>query len=215
MDVSALITAAFGRASQRYPELHRSWIQVSFRVGGLLLGSLLSVCIQRDGWLDMVLRCMEDESAARSQADEQGQPSMAFHFQKLLSELWIGGVYETLRLLRDRKLVPESDEFVALLYDASLLRMTLEKHEIAKDRALKAPLQMQKGPANNDQTDLYEYDKDDPKRAHIMPSGISVRGSLVWQVLDVKANEERWVERRALSDRLLSLWGTSQPAAVA
>jgi len=211
MNVSPLIVAAFGQAAQKYPEIHRSWITASFRVGSLLPNSLLSMCIQRDGWLDMVLRCMEDELAAGSHAGAQGE----YHFQNLLSELWIGSVYETLRLLKARKLMPDSGESLALLNDLSLIRMPLEKHEIAKDQALKNPLQMQAHPPNNERTDFYVYDKDDPTRAHIMPRGVSPRGSVMWQLLDVKANQERWVERRGLSDRLLSLWCANIQAPVA
>src|SRR5271166_2376678 len=208
MDVSELITEAFRQASQKYLELHRSWIQVSFRVGGLLPNSLLSMCVQRAGWLDMVLRSMEDEFSVRSQGDKQDPPSMACHFQELLSELWIGSVCQTLRLLIERKLAPDTAEFRALAHDLRLLRIPLEKHEITGK--LTQPLQMFRYPPNNDSTDIYEYSKNDPKRAHIMPSGISQRGSVMWQVLDIMAAEERWIERRALSDRLLSLWGEAE-----
>jgi hypothetical protein len=91
MLVSQLITAAFGQASQNYPEVRRSWTQISFRVGGLLPNSFLFACVQR-----------EDETAVRvrADADDNGE----FHFQCLLSEMWIGTVYETLRLLNERKL---------------------------------------------------------------------------------------------------------------
>jgi hypothetical protein len=59
----------------------------------------------------------------------------------------------------------------------------------------------------DDRTDLYEYSKDDPQRAHIMPTGISSRGSVRWQVIDLKNGEERLLERRSLSDRIIALWG--------
>jgi hypothetical protein len=110
-------------------------------------------------------------------------------------------MYETLRMLAERKLVHVSDEFQALGQDFRLLRIPLEKHEITSQGQLKQPLQMQTASGN-----IYTYDKTDPKRAHIMPHGITRRGSVWWQVLDVKANAERLVERRELSDRFLSLW---------
>jgi hypothetical protein len=104
-----------------------------------------------------------------------------------------------------------------LAEDFRLLRVSIEKHEIAKDRNLTAPLQMQKIPVQGNASDLYEYSKKDPRRGHIMPRGISSRGSLMWQVIDVqkKAVDERWIERRALSDRLINLWGAAptRPAA--
>jgi hypothetical protein len=148
---------------------------------------------------------MEDEAPTRPEL------SMALTCQGMLSELWIGSVYETVRLLKVRKLVPDGSEFLALAHDLKLLRIPMEKHELPSDWDLEEPLQMRRQPPNNDATDIYEYDKGDPKRAHIMPWGLSPRGSLRWHVLDIKTGEERWIERRELSDRLLSLWETMRP----
>jgi hypothetical protein len=49
------------------------------------------------------------------------------------------------------------------------------------------------------------YDPKDPGRFHIMPKGVSARGSAVWLALDVRNSRQHWVERRELADRLLSL----------
>ena len=209
MDVSRLIRAAFEQAAQKYPDLHQRWIQVSFRVLPLLPDSLLWISIQSQGSLDIVLRSMEDEAAACLQAGAGD-----IHYQKMLSELWVGSVYEMLRLLGDpKRKLSISDEFRTLAHDFRLLRIPLEKYEITSDRELERPLQMQRHPPNNNETDIYEYDKSDPQRAHIMPSGVSQRGSVMWQVLDLRANEERWVERRELSDRFLSILERAPPVA--
>jgi hypothetical protein len=103
--VSGLITAAFAEAARRLPQLHERWIHISHAVGGSIPGSLLSVSIQRDGWLDMVLRCMEDERAVYGQAATEGPGLFTFNYQMNLSELWIGSMYETLRMLKERKLM--------------------------------------------------------------------------------------------------------------
>ena len=209
MLVSQLIVAAFGQATRKYPEIHSSWTQASWRIGGLLPNSLLAICVQRDGWFDVVLRCMEDETAAGAHKDEQGEG----HFQYLLSAIWVGSVYETLRLLEERRLTQTSDESRALAHDLRLLRIPLEKHEITSQGQLQQPLRMQEHPPN-DSTDVYEYDKRDPRRAHIMPTGISYRGSVTWQLLDIKATPtERWVDRRDLADRFLALWGAARSEA--
>lgn len=129
------------------------------------------------------------------------------HYQKMLSELWVGSIYETVRLIVERSPEVATNEVCALAEDLRLLRVPLEKHQIAHDRKLDAPLQLQKQPPNNDQTDLYEYDKADPKRAHIMPSGLSSRGSVGWHVIDLISGQDRWIERRELSDRMIALWG--------
>jgi hypothetical protein len=208
MDVSKLIAEAFAQASHKYASLHGSWIQVSVRVGGLLPHSLLMFSIQRDGSLDLVLRCMEDEAAARMQSGKDH--GFHLHNQKMLSEFWVGSVYEWVRLLYDnkRKIGPDNDEVRALKHNLTLLRIPLEKHEIANDRDLNEPIEFQRHPPTGVDTDIYQYAKKDPQRAHIMPSGVSPRGSMMWQVIDVrKNNEECWIERRSLSERIIALWG--------
>jgi hypothetical protein len=200
MTVSDLITASFREASERYPILHEAWIRISHRVGGLLPNSLLSHSLQRYGELDLALRCMEDELAP-----QVGKSQVEFRYQILFSEIWVGGIYETLRLLADnsRKLAPDSDEFRTLAHDLRLLRIPLEKHEITSQGQLTVPLQM----TTYDQTKVYIYAKDDPQRSHIMPTGISARGSVVWQAIDGKTTAARWIERRSLSDQMIALWG--------
>jgi hypothetical protein len=207
MSVSKLVATAFALATQSQPELSKAWIQVSFRLGGALPNSLLILSLQRDGNLDLVLRCMEGERAATDQHSEQAG-LFEVHYQKMLSELWVGSLYESLRLLIvERKLIPDTDEIRLLAEDFRLLRIPIEKHEITSQGQLTAPLQLQRFPPNNDHTDIYKYDKADPQRSHVMPSGLSSRGSIMWQVIDLKNNQERWIERRSLSDRIIALWG--------
>jgi hypothetical protein len=209
MSVSKMIAAAFAHAAQTHASLDEAWIRVSHHLGGALPDSLLMHSVQRDGRLDLVLRCMEDERVAYAQAPEQ-EGLFELPYQIMLSEMWVGSVYETLRLLTDRKrqLIVTTDDIRDLAADFKLVRITLEKHEIADDwRHLDAPLQLQRHPPQNDQTDLCEYDKADPKRAHIMQVGPSPRGSVTWHVIDLKKRQERWIERRDLSDRIIARWG--------
>ncbi|WP_175656543.1 hypothetical protein [Burkholderia ambifaria] len=122
-----------------------------------------------------------------------------------LSEIWIGQVYEIVRLTLERKLIADSDFCQALAHDFRLLRISMEKHEIAQDRRLVAAVPMSHTPAAEGNVD-YNYDKNDALRAHIMPSGISQRGSVQWLAIDISAGlSERWIERRDLSDRVLQL----------
>jgi len=134
-----------------------------------------------------------------------------FNWQLMLSEVWVGRFYEHLRLLKDRKLLPNDGVIEALQEDFRLLRVPIEKHEISSQGQLKAPLQLQRQPPQGKPSDLYEYDKTDPVRAHIMPRSVSRRGSVMWQVIDLKKNQDRWIERRELSDRILQLWGAETP----
>jgi len=121
------------------------------------------------------------------------------------SELWIGQVYEIVRLTRDKSLIADGDFLKALAHDLKLLRVPMEKYEIAQDKSLKSPLLMSKFPAKNGDL-YYSYNSKDPQRAHIMPTGISHRGSMQWRAIDISVGlTERWIERRDLADRLLQL----------
>jgi hypothetical protein len=139
---------------------------------------------------------MEDELAPVI-----GRAPVEYRTQIFFSEVWVSGIYETMRLLlNDRKLVPDSGEYRALFNDFELLRIPIDKHDIAKQ---KAPLEIM----TYDQKDPYVFTKGDPQRSHIMYTAVSVQGSLKWQVIDVKADKTRWIERRSLSDRMITLWG--------
>lgn len=160
--------------------------------------------IQRDGNLDLLIRCMEDERVELQVQNREG-PMFAFHWMNMLSEYWVGGMYETFRLLRQRKLHEDSVEFVKLFRELELVRMPLEKHEIAKDKQLGRPLTFVRQPQTGS-NDEYVYSSDDPRRAHIMPTGVSDKGSIMWHVIDLKDERSYWVERRRVSDSILDLW---------
>lgn len=208
MNVGTLISAAFRLAARRQTSLHKTWVGISFRIGSLLPNSLLLLSIQRVGELDVVLRCMEDE--LRDSMSRKSDEDFHFNYQVMLSEAWIGSVYEIVRLLLERKLLIESVELRALAHELRLLRIPLEKHEIAADRKIKEPLSMRSQPASHGATGEYIYSSLDPGRAHIMPGGVSERGSAMWQVIDVAANNvEFWLERRGLSERIVALWNAA------
>ena len=79
----------------------------------------------------------------------------------MFAELWVGGMYETFRLLNDqtRKLVPATDEYKSLASGLKLLRVPLEKHEIAGDRKLAEALQTYRTPPRDDDREMYKYEK--------------------------------------------------------
>jgi hypothetical protein len=203
--VTEFILCGYQLAATQREAVTRSWITASKNLGAKLPGSLLPVSIQRAGRLDAVLRCMEDEFASGTLGAEvtlwAGDSLVSF------SEAWVGQVYEVLRLTVERKLIAESDCLAQLAHDFRLLRIPMEKHEIAADRSLSEPIPMSRSPEQEGDT-VYHYDKNDLLRAHIMPSGISQRGSVQWLAVDVKANlTQRWIERRDLSERVLQFLG--------
>jgi hypothetical protein len=150
---------------------------------------------------------------------------MIFHYQLTLSEIWVVGCYEILSAFRQRDRdaqkvvartsgISEMEEFKSIFADLELLHMPMTKFEIAKDDKMKEPLRMRKVPSNNDATDQTTYDSKGPTRYHIMPSGMSLRGSVCWGALDHQTKTEYWVERRNLAERLLDLGTKIVPAGI-
>jgi hypothetical protein len=150
--VGRLIAEAFASAARKNSGVPEAWIRVSFKLGGLLPASRLSISVQQDGQLDVLLRTMEDEGFAR-QALQQDDASFESHYQIMLSEIWIGRFYEHLRLLNNRGLLEKTAQIAELTEDFRLLRVHIDKHEIASDRHLTVPLRMQKQPAVGNASD--------------------------------------------------------------
>ena len=198
--VTPYVEAAFAVARSKFPAQNAAWVDLSARLTGRVAVAPLLVNIQRIGDLDLLLRAMEDEAGSST---PQGL-SMAFHYQVMLSETWVANSYEALRVVRQREAeaanlsndnVSDLQIFKDLFRDLGLLRMPIAKYELAKDTKMKAPLPMQAYPPNGDATDIKVYDKDDPARTHIMPTGLSPRKSVAWHVFDHTATDAYWVER--------------------
>jgi hypothetical protein len=214
--VSPLISQAFIIAMAKYNEELTRMTNLSARLSMRGLVPLAVMDIQRMSQLDCVLLSLEDERAAKMAGLAPEGNIIDFNYEKMFAELWVGGWYEILRAVRQRageaaargdktSGVEYADEFKSLLADFEQLRMPLEKYEIAKDKGLKEPLVFKRYPPNDDDTDNYIYDKEDPQRNHRMPSGLSARGSVMWLAMNPTSHEEHWIERRGLSERLLRL----------
>ena len=207
MKIGEAFVHLFLESKARQRPLWDQWIKMSYNLGGRLPDSLMSTSIQRDGDVDMVLRCIEDEIA--NDQTTLGNPiSSPFHYLVMMSNYWVGSMYETLRLLRKRNLLDRNEQSDDLFRAIEVVRITLDKHEIARDRKLTGSQQLVRQPWNPDSApDPYEYSPGDDKRAHIMPTGLSPRGSVAWQAIDVMTQSDRWVERRWISEGLIELWG--------
>jgi hypothetical protein len=212
--VSPLLNGLFNVARAKYKAEKEAWVQLSSCLSGRfnLLTAVQS--IQREGDLDLLLRCLEDEFNTNNDA-----PGVDFssHYQMMFSEMWIVGCYEILRAFkqRDREAaearratsgVSELGEFESIFADLELLRMPIAKFEIAKDDKLRQPRPMRRV-GEGEAKPIEFYDPKDPSRFHIMSKGVSRRGSAVWLALDGRDLGQHWVERRDLADRLLSLLG--------
>ena len=209
MHVAELLQATYLLARAEQQEVLRKWNTASWRIGGVLAGPMI-FSLQQHGELDAVLRCVE---TSLSTPDGRNAHGGVLQQQLPLSIYWIGAMYEVLRIIRDRK-AAESAEFFQLFKDFELLRMPLEKLEIAKDNKLKEPLTLHSLHTDGKPGEVFSYDRKDPNRYHIMPAGIAPDGGVTWQAIDTIDKTERWISRRNLSDRFLEMWGNEQAAGV-
>jgi len=69
---------------------------------------------------------------------------------------------------------------------------------------------MKRMPSSGEDRDLYAYSRTEPLKVHIMPAGLSSRGSVMWQIIDPQTTQERWIERRELSDRINEFWASDR-----
>ncbi|WP_133137752.1 hypothetical protein [Legionella rowbothamii] len=190
--VNILISSAFEMAFKHSPEIHQKWIKSSLFTGAQLPNTQLVISLQDIGNMDLLLRAMEDESSSKA--------PLNLTYQRLLSDLWIGSCYEVFRVMK-QKIKPESETFKKIFKNLTLIRIGIEKHEIAGDKKLKEPIAF----VCESSIEQYEYNPTDEKRGHIMKSGLSKKGSIVWEVLDIKPSPHNyWLERRDISDDVVN-----------
>lgn len=195
--IGALVATAFRSAAQQQAPKHQQWVDASIKISFLRPSSLLISNVQRCGEMDLLLRAMEKEWRP---PDAPVDPLLnPFHYQALLSDWWVGSAYEIVRLYLESE--KGNARVEQLGHRLRLLRVPLEKHQIAADRSMSDPMVMVRigpGPQSN-----YTYDPKDPSRTHIMPTAISARGSLMWHVVDIKASGSFWLERQQVADDFL------------
>ena len=119
MKISEQLKTMFNEAQALNAELNDAWVKISHRVGGRLPELRCANSIQRDGAVDLLLRAIEDE-----QAQQTALSLFAFRYQKMMSDYWIGGVYETFRLLKDRELGDPVRAFAEIFADLEPTRAT-------------------------------------------------------------------------------------------
>ncbi len=207
--VTPALSALFLVARSRHETEWNSWTQLSFSLSAGAAPA--AAAIQRQGGLDLLLRCLESERCTTSVRDTELDWSLGY--QIMFSEQWVLGCYEFLRSFKQRCPASNSSSdltlpqgFVDVFQDYERLRIPLAKFELAKDSRLKEPLSMSTLGSGTAEP-IKHYDPKDPMRVHIMPTGVSKSGSVTWLALDTSALRQYWVERRDLSDRLLSLVG--------
>ncbi|TCU68254.1 hypothetical protein EDE08_109349 [Bradyrhizobium sp. R2.2-H] len=201
--VGSLIVEIFRASREMQPSLAQKWVTASHRAGSRIPESLISESIQRVGELDAVCCAIEDELHLLPPKD--GEMDFRFHYLAFLADLWVGAAYAVCYAFASRKIFPGDQEFDALAEDLRLVRVQTEKYEIPSDRKLDAPIEMVTAPGQPGSPRRFRYDKTDPQRAHIGRIGMSDRRSPMWEVIDLNTNTMRWLERRALAERLLDV----------
>jgi len=204
--VGPLIVAAFAASRAKYYDIYQRWIAASWRTGSRIPDSMAMMSIQRIGEVDLICRSLEDELLQQPPAS--GEMDFRDNYLMMFGEVWIGSAYAIAFALKSRGLLSERSEFRELAENLRLVRVQSEKHEIPSDRKLTEPLQLSTGNAQPGEASerFYQYDRDDPLRAHIPRRGVSDRRSPMWEVIDVKAKTMRWFERRALADAMLDIF---------
>ncbi|MEA5163519.1 hypothetical protein U5903_22335 [Cereibacter johrii] len=197
---SNLITQAFNLSLARQNSVFEAWVQASHK---LSFGSpWLALIIQDCGKIDILLRQMEEESATTEVSAE----IFSLDPRKILSEAWTGKLYAALRLICKE---PDLKKHFAALFKATtLVRVPLEKLQIADDRRLKG------------KEELRLYRSDDPSEEPI-PYNLSQRpqispqifldratGSIAWDTFNVAVDppEMRRISRIELSDGFLKTY---------
>ena len=213
--VTQALSYAIGTACKNQSDVEKRWIRISNFIGSKLPHSLLPVSIQRLGRFDMIIREMEKEFTTENTHSIETN-TYAFEALSSFSENWVCNAYEILRTLKERKFI-SGKEFDVMYNGLRLIRIPLEKFQLAKDNNLKnrkQPLEL-KSSTNYMDTEpakayIYPSDKANRnERSHIMPTGISHNGSWMWYVLDLEDPnniQEFWIERLNLSDRIIELW---------
>ena len=206
MAVSPLLTSATIEALGRYADLRPKWravytglLRVSQTGGGLMR-------YQPDHLIDLVVRAMEDELAARHRLAPEGDEHVHLEdtLQHLLTRYWIIGTHDALRIAVRSPAGKVHPKLPSLYERFRLVRVPLAKLKIAGDDALKdgAVLLV---PAGEDDAKRETYWARSNDEYH-PPTPIDERGSIGWHLFEVKTMLPVTIYRRQLSDELLALF---------
>ncbi|MEM6615774.1 MAG: hypothetical protein AAF619_04535 [Pseudomonadota bacterium] len=194
-----LVHLAFTRAKSDLYSDYERWISTSYKLGSALPNSLMVKRVQELGELDLVLRGIESELIHH--AKEAG---FKIEIYFTLSRVWVSTAYEIFRRLKGIVDGQIRQEVFEIERELKLVRVPLEKHEIAEDRKFGRTLILSPQLRHEDGNDKdMTYDPSDVKKSFIPPTTLSNRGSEIWIVPDARTGGNRMVERQGLSDRIL------------
>ena len=203
--LSPLLTSAAMEALRRYADLRPKWrdvytglVRLSQTGGGL-------VRYQPDHLIDLIVRSMEDELAARHRAaPEGGRVHLEDTLQYVLTRYWVLGTHDAVRIAAC-SLAGKVHPKLTSLYDRfRLVRVPLAKLKIAGDDALKdGRVMLVHAEEDEAKPEAYRARSNDEYHP---PTPIDERGSIGWHLFDIKTMLPVTIYRRQLSDELLALF---------
>jgi hypothetical protein len=204
MAVSPLFTSATIEALERYADLRAKWrdvyaglVRISQTSGGL-------VRYQPDHLIDLLIRAMEDELAARLALEDDRHVHLEDTLQHLLTRYWIIGTHDALRIAARSPAGKAHPKLPSLYERFRLVRVPLAKLKIAGDDALKDGGVLLR-PAGEDDAKPEMYRSRSNDEYH-PPTLINEQGSVGWHLFEVKTMLPVTIYRRQLSDELLALF---------
>ena len=202
MIVHTHLEEAFKQSLSQHGDIFESWRKASHRIGGKLFpDTLLEASIQNIGWIDILLRSLEDEIKI---AILDGNTNLLLGKQMMLSQMWISDTYEIFRNIKSNEMLKENKIFKELEHHLRLLRVPIDKHQIASDHYLKKkPQLIQVKPANDNGVGQYEHHSGEPYK---LVTKLTGRGSLFWETVDGKTGKAITFERLYLSERILKFF---------
>lgn len=204
--LSPLLTSAAMEALRRYADLRAKWrdvytglVRLSQTGGGLMR-------YQPDHLIDLVVRSMEDELAARHRAAPEGDGRVHLEdtLQYVLTRYWVLGTHDVVRIAARSPAGKVHPKLPSLYERFRLVRVPLAKLKIAGDDALKdGRVMLVHAEEDEAKPEAYRARSNDEYHP---PTPIDERGSIGWHLFDVKTMLPVTIYRRQLSDELLALF---------
>ena len=206
MAVSPLLTSAMIEALSRYADLRPRWravytglLRISQTRGGLMR-------YQPDHLIDLIVRAMEDELAARHQLAPAGDEHVHLEdtLQFVLTRYWVLGTHDALRIAARSPAGKVHPNLQSVYERFRLVRVPLAKLKVAGDDALKdGRVLLVPAGEKKAKPEIYRARSGDEYHP---PTPIDERGSIGWNLFEVKTMLPVTIYRRQLSNELLAVF---------
>ena len=201
-------------------DLFLKWEEISKNIGSLLPDSNLRFSVEQLGLYDLLLRRLENEFP-QDDVVLHKEFMLTHNFFLNFSEVWVSLAYEIFRGLRERKLA-SGERFEKISNDLRLIRISLQKFQLAKENKLKGE-SIEISLPEVEMEDIFDNkftireitktystgENNKGLRTFTLPTMIKDKRTVAWQVIDIENPQQSqiyWLDRRDLSDRILDLW---------